>query len=89
MARSTSPRKVALIEREVGRCEFVDAAGEVYDVAREIATGAAGSIVTLMCDLADRYSDTFGDDAWLATHGMDPTPFVAEAAASWRSLGGA
>jgi len=51
--------------------------------------GRSGSIVTLMCDRADRYSDTFGDDGWLATQGMDPTPFAAEVAASWRSLGGA
>ncbi|HEY2220642.1 PLP-dependent cysteine synthase family protein [Actinomycetospora sp.] len=50
--------------------------------------GRAGSIVTLMCDRADRYSDTFGDDGWLAAQGMDPTPFAAEVADAWRSLGG-
>ncbi|MFC5041158.1 PLP-dependent cysteine synthase family protein [Ornithinimicrobium kibberense] len=37
MHRDTSAEKIALIEREGGSCHLVDDAGEVYDVARELA----------------------------------------------------
>jgi len=42
VARSTSPGKIALIEREGGRCEFVESAGEVYDTARRLADELGG-----------------------------------------------
>src|SRR5690348_8363084 len=42
VARSTSPNKIALIEREGGRCELVDSAGAVYDVARRLADTLGG-----------------------------------------------
>ncbi len=42
MARSTSPEKVALIEREGGRAHLVDNPGEVYDVARRLAAECDG-----------------------------------------------
>ena len=42
VARSTSPAKVALIEREGGQCAFVESAGEVYDVARRTAEQCGG-----------------------------------------------
>ena len=42
VARSTSPEKVALIERQGGRCEFVDRPDEVYDKAREMADRLGG-----------------------------------------------
>ncbi len=37
MVRTTSPEKIALIEREGGQCHFVDDASEVYEVARTLA----------------------------------------------------
>ena len=37
MHRDTSPEKIALIEREGGRCHLVDDAAAVYDVSRELA----------------------------------------------------
>ncbi|WP_289017501.1 PLP-dependent cysteine synthase family protein [uncultured Ornithinimicrobium sp.] len=37
MHRETSAEKIALIEREGGSCHLVDDAGQVYDVARELA----------------------------------------------------
>src|SRR6476661_2170400 len=36
MPRSTSPEKVALIEREGGRCHLVDDPGAIYDEARRL-----------------------------------------------------
>lgn len=39
--------------------------------------GERGSVVTLLCDGGERYADTYYDDAWLASHGIDPTPYQA------------
>ena len=44
----------------------------VFELMAEMrARGVAGSIVTLMCDAADRYAQTYFDDAWLARQGYD------------------
>jgi cysteine synthase A len=40
------------------------------------AEGREGSLVTLICDPGDRYSDTYYDDAWLAAHGFDIQPYL-------------
>ena len=45
-------------------------------VAEMAAAGERGSIVTLMCDAGSRYTDSYGDDAWLAGRGLDPAPFA-------------
>ena len=36
--------------------------------------GERGSIVVLLCDGGERYAHTYYSDAWLAEHGLDPTP---------------
>jgi cysteine synthase A len=36
-----------------------------------------GSVVTLMCDSADRYARTYYDDGWLAAQGLDLAPYQA------------
>ncbi|MFI8566628.1 PLP-dependent cysteine synthase family protein [Rhodococcus sp. NPDC078407] len=36
-----------------------------------IAAGRRGSVVTLLCDGGDRYSQTYFDDTWVANQGMD------------------
>ena len=41
------------------------------------AEGAAGSVVTLLCDSGARYRDSYGDDGWLAARGLDPAPYGA------------
>ncbi|GHG45220.1 cysteine synthase [Sinomonas cellulolyticus] len=46
-------------------------------VAEMAAVGERGSIVTLMCDAGARYRRSYGDDAWLASHGLDPAPHRA------------
>ena len=39
--------------------------------------GERGSVVTLLCDGGERYAHTYYDDAWLADHNLDPTPYLA------------
>lgn len=40
-----------------------------------VAAGEQGSIVTLACDLGDRYRDTYFDDAWLEDRALSPGEF--------------
>ncbi|MEU4286961.1 PLP-dependent cysteine synthase family protein [Kribbella sp. NPDC026596] len=39
-------------------------------------TNVRGSIVTLLCDSGERYGNTYYDDAWLRTSGMDIAPYT-------------
>ncbi len=61
MSRATSPDKVALIEREGGRCEFVDSAGEVYEVARCLAQRVGGHYMDQFTN-AERATDWRGNN---------------------------
>lgn len=61
MARSTSAEKIALIEREGGRCHLVDDAGEVYDVARRLATELDGHYLDQFTH-AERATDWRGNN---------------------------
>ncbi|MGP5374936.1 PLP-dependent cysteine synthase family protein [Brachybacterium alimentarium] len=40
--------------------------------------GEQGSVLTLLCDPGDRYSDTYFDDHWVAEQGWDLAPWRAE-----------
>jgi cysteine synthase A len=40
-------------------------------IAEMIAAGRTGSVVTLLCDGGDRYSQTYFDDTWVAGQGMN------------------
>jgi len=44
-------------------------------ISEMVRAGERGSVVTLICDRGDRYSESFYDDAWLAKQGIDPTPY--------------
>lgn len=44
--------------------------------------GERGSIVSLLCDRGDRYTETLFDPAWLQAHGID----LAAALARWRGV---
>ncbi|PYI68816.1 cysteine synthase [Arthrobacter livingstonensis] len=46
-------------------------------VARMLAEGEQGSIVTLMCDGGERYAGSYNSPAWLAEKGLDPEPHLA------------
>ncbi|MEO8219871.1 MAG: PLP-dependent cysteine synthase family protein [Specibacter sp.] len=41
-------------------------------VAKMVAEGVTGSIVTLMCDGGERYAGSYNNPAWLAEKGLDP-----------------
>jgi cysteine synthase len=49
--------------------------GALNVIAEMQAAGVAGSVVTLICDSAERYVHTYADDAWLAAAGIDPAPY--------------
>jgi cysteine synthase A len=41
-------------------------------IIEEMASiGATGSVVTLLCDGGDRYGQTYYQDDWLASHGLE------------------
>ncbi|MQA93665.1 MAG: pyridoxal-phosphate dependent enzyme [Streptosporangiales bacterium] len=46
-------------------------------VARMLAEGCRGSIVTLICDGGERYAGTYYDDDWLAAQGLQPEKHYA------------
>ena len=61
MPRSTSPRKVALIEAEGGRCEFVDDPSQVYAVSRQLTADCNGHFMDQFT-FAERATDWRGNN---------------------------
>ena len=61
MPRSTSPEKVALIEREGGRCHLVDDPGAIYDEARRLADHLDGHYLDQFT-YAERATDWRGNN---------------------------
>jgi cysteine synthase A len=61
MPASTSPEKVALIEREGGRCHFVDDPAGIYDVARQLAEELDGHYLDQFT-YAERATDWRGNN---------------------------
>ena len=49
------------------------------------AAGETGSVVTLMCDPAERYERTYADDGWLAAQGLELAPYLAVLEQAWTS----
>jgi len=43
-------------------------------IARMLAAGERGSVVTLLCDGGERYAHTYYDDGWLAENDLDLEP---------------
>jgi cysteine synthase len=67
----------AVLGRRIGPSTGTNLWGALR-VAREMeVAGDSGSIVTLLCDSGDRYAHTYFDDAWLASRGIDITPYQA------------
>ena len=50
------------------------------------AAGRTGSIVTLMCDRADRYAATFWDAEWRRAQSIDPDPYREHLDRIWDTL---
>ncbi len=61
--------------RRVGGSTGTNFAAMCFHAARMASAGEAGSLVTLICDAGDRYSNSYYDDAWLEANGLDPSPF--------------
>ena len=61
MARTTSPQKIALIEREGGTCHLVDDPAAVYDTARAIANATSGHYLDQFTH-AERATDWRGNN---------------------------
>jgi cysteine synthase A len=61
MPRSTSPEKVALIERQGGRCHFVDEPAAIYDESRRLAAELGGHFMDQFTH-AERATDWRGNN---------------------------
>ena len=61
MTKGTSPAKTALIEREGGRCHFVDRPGEVYEAAHRLADELGGHFIDQFT-MAERATDWRGNN---------------------------
>ncbi len=61
MPRSTSAEKVVLIEREGGRCHFVDSPGAIYDESRRLAAELGGHFMDQFTH-AERATDWRGNN---------------------------
>ncbi|GAY07428.1 PLP-dependent cysteine synthase family protein [Pseudonocardia sp. N23] len=45
-------------------------------VSEMVAAGRGGSVVTLLCDSGERYTETYYSDAWLESAGLDIAPYA-------------
>ncbi len=57
--------------------------GALYLACEMRAAGRPGSIVTLLCDHAERYCATYDSDEWVSGAGMDLAPYGAVLATAW------
>lgn len=63
------------IGRGVGPSTGTNVWGALQLIAQMRAEGTHGSVVTLICDGAERYGSTYYDDDWLRAQGLDPCPY--------------
>lgn len=62
--------------RLVGGSTGTNLWGSLRLAAEMRRTGVEGSIVTLLCDGGERYGNTYYDDGWLHSHGIDIEPYL-------------
>ncbi|MFC0629344.1 PLP-dependent cysteine synthase family protein [Kribbella deserti] len=62
--------------RHVGGSTGTNIWGALRLAAEMRRTGASGSIVTLLCDGGERYADSYYDDGWLRSRGIDIAPYL-------------
>ncbi|WP_243040939.1 PLP-dependent cysteine synthase family protein [Dyella sedimenti] len=60
-----------LLGRRCGGSTGTNLVGSLQLMAELSANGEHGPVVTLICDGGDRYRDTYYDEAWIATEGLD------------------
>jgi cysteine synthase A len=63
-----------VLGRRVGGSTGTNLCAAVGLAAAMAARGEAGSVVTLICDGGERYTDTYWNDDWLAREGLDAAP---------------
>ncbi|OBJ47638.1 PLP-dependent cysteine synthase family protein [Mycobacterium asiaticum] len=63
----------AVLGRRVGPSTGTNLWGAFGLLAEMVAEGRGGSVVTLLADSGDRYSDTYFNDEWVAAQGLDPS----------------
>ncbi|TXN30005.1 PLP-dependent cysteine synthase family protein [Lacisediminihabitans profunda] len=59
--------------------------GALLLIARMLAAGETGSVVTVICDSGDRYLDTYYSDEWVAAEEFDLAPHTAMLAEALRT----
>ncbi|WP_024795155.1 PLP-dependent cysteine synthase family protein [Tomitella biformata] len=75
----------AALGKKLGGSTGTNLWGAFQLIAEMVETGRTGSVVTLLCDGGERYSDTYFDDAWVASEGIElsgSTAVLAEFAAT-------
>ena len=63
--------------RRVGGSTGTSLWGAFHLVAAMAAEGRPGSVVTLLCDSGERYTNTYYSDDWVATQGLELGPYTA------------
>ena len=66
----------AVTGRTVGGSTGTNAWGALCLAAEMHASDQRGSIVTLICDQGERYTDTYYDDAWVQKQGLELAPYA-------------
>ncbi|GAA2611941.1 PLP-dependent cysteine synthase family protein [Dactylosporangium fulvum] len=61
----------------VGGSTGANLIGALFRAAQLRDQGGIGSVVTLVCDAADRHLGTYHDDGWAVAKGLDPAPYAA------------
>jgi cysteine synthase A len=72
--------------RSVGGSTGTAMWGVAMLISEMLAAGERGSVVTLICDGGERYSHTYGSDAWLTAQDIDIRPYQ-EALAAFLTTG--
>ncbi|MBX7431212.1 PLP-dependent cysteine synthase family protein [Mycobacterium sp. Y57] len=62
-----------VLGRRVGPSTGTNICGAFGLLADMVAQGCSGSVVTLLADSGDRYTETYFCDEWLTSHGLDPS----------------
>ncbi|MFV0495731.1 PLP-dependent cysteine synthase family protein [Mycobacterium sp.] len=62
----------AVLGRRVGPSTGTNIWGAFGLIADMVVAGRSGSVVTLLADSGDRYTDTYFDDEWITAQGLDP-----------------
>ncbi|MCV7015090.1 L-cysteine desulfhydrase Cds1 [Mycolicibacterium madagascariense] len=62
-----------VLGRRVGPSTGTNVWGAFGLLAEMVAQGLSGSVVTLLADSGERYADTYFDEEWLSTRGLEPS----------------